>query len=80
MNKWFLVEDKLPDLNISNGMFKYSRIVLCAIQYNDGAVGENIGWYNEDGTWSCESERGKVVAWAEYTYFFDHYKDIKNYI
>lgn len=55
---WIPVEKRLPDVSVM-----YSENVLTAVEWDDGDITCDIGWYNKYGVWSEDSDSHKVIAW-----------------
>lgn len=60
---WIPCEERLPELDGGNEYFKQSKCVLVAIEWLDGEITEEVGWYNEGGAWNHDSKNCKVIAW-----------------
>lgn len=60
---WIPCEERLPELDEGNKYFKQSKCVLVAIEWWDGEITEEVGWYNEGGVWNHDSANSKVIAW-----------------
>ena len=63
VGEWIPCSERLPELYEAWSCMKQSECVLVAVKWWDGDITENVGWYNENGSWSVESNNCKVIAW-----------------
>lgn len=60
---WIPCEERLPELDEGTESFKQSKCCLVALEWWDGEITEEVGWYNQSGVWNQDSKNCKVIAW-----------------
>ena len=60
---WIPCKERLPELDEGIESFKQSKCCLVAIEWWDGEITEEVGWYNQSGVWNQDSSNCKVIAW-----------------
>lgn len=60
---WIPCSERLPELTEGTECFNQSKCCLVTLKWWDGDMTESVGWYNQSGVWSEDSENCKVVAW-----------------
>lgn len=58
--RWIPCSERLPDMS-TGGVA--SEDVLMVLEWWDGEMSYDIGWYNKNGEWNVDGVHRKVIAW-----------------